>query len=118
MTIFSKGYPFVNHYIMCVKKTWFLALQHYTFCTRVIENGVNIKTVQYWMGHHYVGTTIKIYLSISETKNKDEMTKIEGKIKLKWKWSLADIPKWKCQNISKLNAIGQEALILNRSKQR
>lgn len=57
-------------------------LRH-TFCTRVIENGVNIKTVQYWMGHHYVGTTIKIYLSISETKNKDEMTKIEGKIKLK-----------------------------------
>ncbi len=31
---------------------------------------------------------------------------------------LADIPKWKCQNISKLNTIGQEALILNRSKQR
>ena len=31
----------------------------------------------------YVSTTIKIYLSISETKNKDEMTRIEGKIKLK-----------------------------------
>ena len=57
-------------------------LRH-TFCTRVIENGVNIKTVQYWMGHCYVGTTIKIYLSISETKNKDEMTKIEGRIKLR-----------------------------------
>ena len=57
-------------------------LRH-TFCTRLIENGVNIKTVQYWMGHRHVSTTIKIYLSISEGRNREEMSKIEGRIKLK-----------------------------------
>lgn len=56
-------------------------LRH-TFCTRLIENGVGIKTVQYLMGHRYAGTTIKIYLSISDNRNKEEMNKIEGKIKL------------------------------------
>ena len=57
-------------------------LRH-TFCTRLIENGVNIKTVQYLMGHHYVGTTIKIYMTISDNKNKEEMSRIEGVLKLK-----------------------------------
>lgn len=57
-------------------------LRH-TFCTRIIEAGVGIKTAQYWMGHCYAGTTIKIYLSITENRNKEEMNKIEGKIKLR-----------------------------------
>lgn len=57
-------------------------LRH-TFCTRLIQNGVNIKTVQYLMGHRYAGTTIKIYLSVTQNKNKEEMSRIEGKIKLK-----------------------------------
>ena len=75
IALFNKREPELIPQITCHH------LRH-TFCTRVIENGVNIKTVQYWMGHHYVGTTIKIYLSISDSKNKDEMSKIEGKIKL------------------------------------
>ena len=57
-------------------------LRH-TFCTRLIENGVNIKTVQYLMGHSYPGTTMKIYVSVTSSKNSEEMEKIEGKIKLK-----------------------------------
>jgi len=56
-------------------------LRH-TFCTRLVENNVNIKSVQYLMGHRYAGTTMKIYLSITENKHKEEMEKIEGKIKL------------------------------------
>jgi hypothetical protein len=35
------------------------------------------------MGHRYAGTTIKIYLSVTQNKNKEEMSRIEGKIKLK-----------------------------------
>ena len=57
-------------------------LRH-TFCTRTIQNGVNIRTVQYWMGHRHVGTTLKIYLSVTQDKNKEEMERIEGKIKLR-----------------------------------
>lgn len=55
----------------------------HTFCTRIIENGISIKAVQYLMGHHYAGTTVKIYLSITENRNKDEMNQLEGKMKLK-----------------------------------
>lgn len=57
-------------------------LRH-TFCTRLIENNVSIKTVQYLMGHHHASTTVKIYLSISDDRKKDEMQSIEGKMKLK-----------------------------------
>ncbi len=57
-------------------------LRH-TFCTRIIENGVNIKTVQYLMGHRFAGTTMKIYMSVTASKNFEEMQKIEGKLKLK-----------------------------------
>ena len=57
-------------------------LRH-TFCTRIIESGVGIKTAQYWMGHRFAGTTLKIYLSVSENRNKEEMDKIEGMIKLR-----------------------------------
>lgn len=57
-------------------------LRH-TFCTRLIENKINIKIVQYLMGHRYIGTTIKIYLTISEDWNQEEIAKVEGKLKLK-----------------------------------
>lgn len=57
-------------------------LRH-TFCTRIIENGISIKAAQYLMGHHFAGTTVKIYLTITENRNKDEMNQLEGKMKLK-----------------------------------
>ena len=57
-------------------------LRH-TFCTRLIENKVNIKIVQYLMGHRYIGTTIKVYLTVAEDRSQEEISKIEGKMKLK-----------------------------------
>ena len=57
-------------------------LRH-TFCTRLIQNGISIGTVQYLMGHSHAGTTLKIYLSVSQNRNKNEMAGIEGKLKLK-----------------------------------
>ena len=57
-------------------------LRH-TFCTRLIENGVSIQTVQHLMGHRFAGTTLKVYLSVSQNRNKNEMAGIEGKMKLK-----------------------------------
>ncbi len=57
-------------------------LRH-TFCTRIIESGVGIRTTQYLMGHRFAGTTIKIYLSITDNRNKEEMEKIEGMMKLR-----------------------------------
>lgn len=57
-------------------------LRH-TFCTRLIQNGISIGTVQYLMGHSHASTTLKIYLSVSQSRNKNEMAGIEGKMKLK-----------------------------------
>ena len=57
-------------------------LRH-TFCTRLIQNGISIGTVQYLMGHRHASTTLKIYLSVSQSRNKNEMAGIEGKLKLK-----------------------------------
>lgn len=57
-------------------------LRH-TFCTRLVEAGASIKSVQYLMGHSYAGTTVKIYLSITEARNKEEMSKLEGVMKLR-----------------------------------
>ena len=57
-------------------------LRH-TFCTRLIQNGISIGTVQYLMGHSHASTTLKIYVSVSQSRNKNEMAGIEGKMKLK-----------------------------------
>lgn len=57
-------------------------LRH-TFCTRLIQNGISIGTVQYLMGHSHASTTLKIYVSVSQSRNKNEMAGIEGKLKLK-----------------------------------
>ncbi len=57
-------------------------LRH-TFCTRLIQNGISIGTVQYLMGHSHASTTLKIYLSVSQSRNKNEMAGIEGKLKLR-----------------------------------
>ena len=57
-------------------------LRH-TFCTRLIQNSISIGTAQYLMGHSHASTTLKIYLSVSQSRNKNEMAGIEGKMKLK-----------------------------------
>lgn len=41
-------------------------LFRHTFCTNAINSGMNIKTVQYIMGHSDVGTTLRIYTHTSQ----------------------------------------------------
>lgn len=43
------------------------ALRH-MFCTRMIESGMNIKAVQYIMGHSKVGMTLDVYSHIDEER--------------------------------------------------
>lgn len=57
-------------------------LRH-TFCTRLCEQKVNIKSVQKWMGHAFPDTTIRVYLSCTEERSQIEMEAIDGKIKLR-----------------------------------
>ena len=42
----------------------------HTFCTRLCENGVNIKFIQEVMGHSNIQTTMDIYTKIRKEKSK------------------------------------------------
>lgn len=61
------------HYAICKKCNLygigFHALRH-TFATRMIEEGVDVKTVQYWIGHSSVEITYNIYVHVQEESKK------------------------------------------------
>jgi integrase len=61
------------HYQTCVRagiqKVGFHALRH-TFATRMIENGVDVKTVQAWIGHSTIQMTYNIYVHVQEQSKK------------------------------------------------
>lgn len=57
-------------------------LRH-TFCTRLCQQKVAIKTIQAIMGHAHPETTLQIYASVTGASNQDEMAVLNGKIKLK-----------------------------------
>ena len=48
----------------------------HTYCTRLIEKGVSIKTVQYLMGHSDISTTLNIYTHIDQKIVQEEMLKV------------------------------------------
>lgn len=56
-------------------------LRH-TFCTRMCENGVNIKVVQEIMGHSSISTTMDIYNEATLKRKKEAFMELEGKIKI------------------------------------
>lgn len=57
-------------------------LRH-SFCSRIIESGMNIKSVQLIMGHAHAETTLRIYAQVTESRNKDEMKKMNGKFRIR-----------------------------------
>ena len=56
-------------------------LRH-TFCTRFCENETNIKVIQEIMGHSDITTTMNIYAEATESKKKEAINSLEGKIKI------------------------------------
>lgn len=61
------------HYQICTRAeiphVGFHALRH-TFATRMIENGVDVKTVQGWIGHSSIQMTYNIYVHVQEESKK------------------------------------------------
>ena len=43
-------------------------ITRHTFCTRLCENGTNIKLIQQIMGHSDIRTTMDIYAEVSKDK--------------------------------------------------
>lgn len=56
-------------------------LRH-TFCTRLCENGVNLKVVQEIMGHSSFRITMDIYNDVSENLKKSAFEQVDGKFKI------------------------------------
>ena len=54
-------------------------LRH-TFCTRLCENGTNLKVVQDVMGHTDIKTTMNVYNEVTDKKRKEAFEKLEGKV--------------------------------------
>lgn len=50
----------------------------HTFCTRMIESGMNIKAVQYLMGHSNVKITLDVYTHISYKSIEDDFHNLVG----------------------------------------
>ena len=50
-------------------------LRH-TFCSRLVENGEDVKTVQALMGHANYETTLDIYAEVSDMKKKEVMNNL------------------------------------------
>lgn len=50
-------------------------LRH-TFCSHLVENGENVKTVEALMGHANYETTLDVYAEISDMKKKEVMNNL------------------------------------------
>jgi len=48
----------------------------HTFCTNMADAGMNVKTLQYIMGHSDVGVTLNVYTHADYEKAAEQMTKI------------------------------------------
>lgn len=51
----------------------------HTFCTELINKGMNLKSVQYVMGHASIETTLNIYTHVNKMDVFEEFAKISGK---------------------------------------
>lgn len=51
-------------------------IMRHTFCTRMCENDLNVKTIQMIMGHGDISTTMNIYTHVTEEKKQLEIQKL------------------------------------------
>lgn len=56
-------------------------LRH-TFCTRMAENGINIKVLQEIMGHSNISVTMQVYNHVDLNRTKKEIEKLDDVLKI------------------------------------
>ena len=49
---------------------------HHTFCTNMADAGMDIKSLQYLMGHSDVGITLNVYTHSTDAKAEEAMAKV------------------------------------------
>lgn len=54
----------------------------HTFCTRLCEQNIGLKTIQYIMGHESIETTLNVYAKVSEKMIEDSADEMFKKIKV------------------------------------
>ena len=72
------GKPSRSDFVQRAKSKRLDFLRH-TGCTRMAESGMDIKTLQYIMGHATLSITMDIYNHIDNSRVISEMQKVEGK---------------------------------------
>lgn len=69
-----------EHYVLIPDFT-FHVLRH-TFCTRMAEDGMDVKVLQEIMGHSNIAVTMQVYNHVSDDRAINEMNKIQNVIGL------------------------------------
>ena len=54
-------------------------LRH-TFCTRMVENEINVAILREIMGHRTLSTTLEVYTTVSNEKKRESVLSLQGKI--------------------------------------
>ena len=54
----------------------------HTFCTRLCEQGINLKVLQDIMGHRNIRTTMEVYAKATRDKKLEAMRELNGKFKI------------------------------------
>ena len=50
----------------------------HTFCTRMAENGIDIKVLQNIMGHKTIAVTMQVYNHVLEERSLSEVNRVES----------------------------------------
>jgi len=78
---FEEGIIHVDHAPVLLPQFSAHILQH-TFCTRLCENGTNVKVVQDVMGHKNIRTTMDVYNEATGEQKRKSFREIEEKLPL------------------------------------
>ena len=78
ISVLRKAWASYNEYLAdhgCTRPIRCHDLRH-TYCTRLLESGVAIKMVQYWMGHADVRMTLSVYAHVTRAQEMADVSKI------------------------------------------
>ena len=63
----------------------------HTYCTNMAKSGIAVKTLQYFMGHADIATTLNVYTHLKLEDAKDELEQMKVREQLKKEMALVDM---------------------------
>ena len=83
-----------------MQKLQLVCIRH-TFCTRLCEKEMNVKTIQVIMGHKDIQTTLDIYADVTEATKQTAITKLANDLDglLQFYYNLGLLKGIMCRNV-------------------